>query len=111
MSGLLSDIPHKTAEAIGQEDGMLNVDSSEIAQQGKESVGVARQDCGSPGKVENCQSGVFVGYTSRIGYGLVDRGLFAPEVWFTEPYDKLRKKCGMPQRNRNLKRALLMWRQ
>lgn len=136
LSGLLSDIPHKTsekialtflgteavrcqqnflsrylwddalmlerqqsllAEAIGQEDGMLNVDSSEIAKKGKESVGVARQYCGSLGKVENCQSGVFVGYTSRIGYGLVDRRLFVPEVWFTEPYAERRKKCGMPE--------------
>ena len=85
------------AEAIGEEDGMLNVDSSEIAKKGKESVGVSRQYCGSLGKVENCQSGVFVGYTSRIGYGLVDRGLFVPEVWFTGDYAERRKKCRMPE--------------
>jgi len=85
------------AEAIGQADGMLNVDSSEIAKKGKESVGVARQYCGSLGKIENCQSGVFVGYASRIGYGLVDRGLFVPEVWFTDAYAERRKKCGMPE--------------
>jgi len=136
LSGLLSDIPHKTAEkialtflgteavrcqqnflsrylwddgrmlerhqsllaeAIGEADGMLNVDSSEIAKKGKESVGVARQYCGSLGKRENCQSGVFVGYTSRIGYGLVDRGLFVPEVWFTDVYAERRKRCGMPE--------------
>ncbi len=136
LSGLLSDIDHKTAEkialtflgteavrcqqnflsrylwddvlmlelhqsllaeAIGEADGMLNVDSSEIAKKGKESVGVARQYCGSLGKIENCQSGVFVGYTSRIGYGLVDRRLFVPEVWFTEPYAERRRKCNMPE--------------
>ncbi len=84
-------------EAIGEADAMLNVDSSEIAKKGKESVGVTRQYCGSLGKVENCQSGVFVGYTSRIGYGLVDRRLFVPEVWFTQDYAERRKKCRMPE--------------
>ena len=84
------------ADAIGEEDGMLNVDSTEIAKKGKESVGVARQYCGSLGKRENCQSGVFAGYSSRIGYGLVDRRLFVPEVWFTEPYAERREKCKIP---------------
>jgi SRSO17 transposase len=84
-------------EAIGQQDGMLTVDSSEIAKKGKESVGVSRQHCGSLGKRENCQSGVFLGYSSRSGYGLVDRRLFVPEVWFSEEYAKRRKKCGMPE--------------
>ncbi len=136
LSGLLSDIRHKTAEAIalaflgveavrcqqnflsrylwddtlmlkrhqsliaeeiGEEEGMLSVDSSEIAKKGKESVGVARQYCGSLGKRENCQSGVFIGYSSRIGYCLVDSRLYVPEVWFTDAYAERRKKCGMPE--------------
>lgn len=84
------------AEAVGEEDGMHTVDSSEIPKKGKESVGVARQYCGSLGKRENCQSGVFVGYTSRKGYGLVDRQLYVPQVWFEEQYAERRKKCGIP---------------
>jgi len=85
------------SEAIGEEDGMLNVDSSEIAKKGTESVGVTRQYCGSLGKVENCQSGVFAGYSSRIGYGLVGRRLFVPEVWFTDAYAERRNKCRIPE--------------
>jgi SRSO17 transposase len=84
------------AEAVGEEDGMHTVDSSEIPKKGKESVGVARQYCGSLGKRENCQSGVFVGYTSRKGYGLVDRRLYVPKIWFEEQYAERRKKCGIP---------------
>jgi SRSO17 transposase len=84
------------AEAVGEEDGMHTVDSSEIPKKGKESVGVARQYCGSLGKRENCQSGVFVGYTSRKGYGLVDRQLYVPQVWFGEQYAERRRKCGIP---------------
>ncbi|GFP33517.1 hypothetical protein HKBW3S42_01854, partial [Candidatus Hakubella thermalkaliphila] len=74
------------AEAVGEEDGMHTVDSTEIPKKGKESVGVARQYCGNLGKRENCQSGVFVGYTSRKGYGLVDRRLYVPKIWFEEQY-------------------------
>ncbi len=84
------------AEVVGEEDGMHTVDSSEIPKKGKESVGVARQYCGSLGKRENCQSGVFVGYTSRKGYGLVDRRLYVPKIWFEEQYAERRKKCGIP---------------
>ncbi len=48
------------AKMIGSPDGMINVDSSEFIKKGKESVSVARQYCGAAGKVDNCQSGVFV---------------------------------------------------
>lgn len=85
------------AEAIGQVQGMLTVDSSEIPKKGKESVGVARQYCGNLGKTENCQSGVFVGYTSGIGYGLVDSRLYVPQLWFTDSYAERRKKCSIPE--------------
>ena len=84
------------AEAIRQGDGMLSVDSTEMEKKGKESVGVARQYCGHLGKKENCQSGVFLGYTSDIGYGLVDRQLYLPQSWFTKEYDERRKRCGVP---------------
>jgi SRSO17 transposase len=83
---------------VGPEDeGMLNVDSSEFVKKGTESVGVGRQYCGNLGKVENCQSGVFVGYASEGGYGLLDCQLFLPQHWFTEEYAERRKKCQIPQ--------------
>jgi SRSO17 transposase len=65
-------------------EGMITVDPSEFVKQGKESVGVARQYCGTVGKVENCQSGVFVGYSSKKGYGLLSGRLYMHESWFTE---------------------------
>ncbi|MFZ5437076.1 MAG: transposase [Bacillota bacterium] len=49
---------------LAHEDGVLTVDTSEFPKKGQESVGVARQYCSTLGKVENCQSGVFVGYAS-----------------------------------------------
>jgi SRSO17 transposase len=81
-----------------EDEGMLNVDSSEFAKKGSESVGVARQYCGNLGKLENCQSGVFVGYASERGYGLVDCRLYLPESWLTEEeeYAQRRQKCHIP---------------
>jgi SRSO17 transposase len=58
---------------------------------GKESVGVARQYCGEAGKTENCQSGLFVGYSSKKGYGLLTSQLYMPEIWFSEAYKERRQ--------------------
>lgn len=82
---------------LGDERAVLTVDSSEFPKKGKESVGVARQYCGRLGKVENCQSGVFVGYSSPKGYGLVSCRLYMPECWFTPEYAERRQKCGVPE--------------
>ena len=68
----------------------------QIPKKGKDSVGVARQYCGTVGKVENGQVGVFAGYASRHGYALVDKRLFVPEVWFTDAYATRRTKCLIP---------------
>ena len=86
----------KLVYASGDE-GMVNVDSSEFTKKGKESVGVSRQYCGNMGKVENCQCGVFVGYASERGYGLVDCRLYLPEIWLTEEYADRRHKCQIPE--------------
>jgi len=84
------------AREIASPEGMLSVDSSESRKKGRESVGVARQYCGEMGKVENCQSGVFLGYASEKGYGLLRCRLYMPEVWFTEEYTERRRDTLVP---------------
>lgn len=84
------------AEAMGAPDGVLMFDETGFVKKGQESVGVARQYCGTLGKVENCQVGVFAGYASRQGYALVDKHLFLPDVWFTEAYAARRTACQVP---------------
>jgi SRSO17 transposase len=84
------------AEEMGDPDGVLMFDETGFVKKGKDSVGVARQYCGTLGTVENCQVGVFAGYASRHGYALVDKRLFLPEVWWTEAYAARRTRCNVP---------------
>jgi len=85
------------APLIATPDGMINADASDFLKKGKESVGVARQYCGTAGKVENCQSGVFVGYSSDKGYGLLDGRLYMPKSWFSDEQKKRRKVNMVPE--------------
>ena len=82
---------------LGSPEGMITVDPSEFPKKGNKSVGVTRQYCGRLGKVDNCQSGVFLGYTSQKGYGLIDCRLYMPEKWFSEEYKELRKENLVPE--------------
>lgn len=87
----------EVARLLTDPEGVVSVDSSEVVKKGKDSVAVARQYCGRLGKRENCQSGVYLAYTSTKGYALIDRRLFVPEKWFGQEYEERRKKCKMPQ--------------
>ena len=66
---------------LGAEDAVLVVDETAFVKKGEHSAGVARQYCGTLGKVENCQVGVFLAYGSRKGHALIDRRLYLPEAW------------------------------
>ena len=76
---LLWNYHHLVADEMGAPDGALMFDESGFVKKGTDSVGVARQYCGSLGKVEHCPVGVFAAYASRHGYALVDKRLFMPE--------------------------------
>ena len=81
---------------LGSPDGAIIFDESGFAKKGNDSIGVAKQYCGTIGKVDNCQVGVFAGYVSDSGYCLVDKRLFIPKKWFSEEYRQRRGKCNLP---------------
>src|SRR5437763_14688677 len=68
-------------ERLGAADAVLVIDETAFVKKGRHSAGVARQYCGTLGKVENCQVGVFLAYGSRRGHALIDRRLYLPEAW------------------------------
>ena len=70
------------------------IDESGHEKKGYKSVGVAKQYCGSLGKVENCQVAVYGAYSTGTYYGLCDCSLFLPNIWVK---DKKRcEKAGIP---------------
>src|SRR5262249_45423642 len=86
----------RVAEEMGDPDGVLRFDEPGFVKKGKDSVGVARQYCGTVGTVEHCEVGGCAGYASRQGYALVDKRLFLPEVWWTDAYAARRTRCNVP---------------
>ena len=84
-------------EDMGTADGALIFDETGFLKKGNDSIGVGKQYCGSIGKVENCQVGVFAGYASPYGYTLLDKRLFIPQKWFSDDYKLRRKKCKLPE--------------
>lgn len=84
-------------EDLGSPDGAIIFDETGFVKKGNDSIGVARQYCGSIGKVENCQIGVFAAYVSQYGYSLLDKRVYIPEKWFNEQYKEKREKCKLPE--------------
>jgi SRSO17 transposase len=76
-------------------NGVLVLDETGFVKQGRHSAGVARQYTGTVGKVENCQIGVFLGYASPLGQGLVDRELYLPQEWTNDP--ERCRQAGIPE--------------
>lgn len=58
---------------------MLILDETGFLKKGTYSAGVARQYTGTAGRIENCQVGVFLAYSSRHGTAFIDRALDLPE--------------------------------
>jgi SRSO17 transposase len=72
-------------ETLGAPDAVLVIDETGFLKQGKASCGVARQYTGSAGKITNCQIGVFAAYVSGYGHAFIDRQLYLPKSWASDP--------------------------
>ena len=72
-------------EHLGETKAVLVIDETGFLKKGRHSAGVARQDSGTAGRIENCQIGVFLAYASRHGHALLDRELYVPKEWTDDP--------------------------
>lgn len=75
-------------DTMGDASGMLVIDETGFLKKGTKSVGVQRQYSGTAGRIENCQIGVFLTYTTVVGHTLLDRELYLPKSWTNDP-----KRC------------------
>ena len=94
---MLQTYHQQVANEMGAPEGVMIIDESGFVKKGKDSVGVARQYCGTLGKVDHGQVGVCAAYASRPGYALVDKRLFLPEQWLSDVYATRRTTCAVPK--------------
>jgi SRSO17 transposase len=93
---VIEQIQEEVTKLIGDKTNCsIHIDESGFKKVGKNSVGVKRQYCGRFGKVENCQVGVYLGYTCGNRRTLIDERLYLPEDWANDPIR--REKCGVPE--------------
>lgn len=91
---VLGELRQHVAEELGDPEGVFIFDGSSFAKKGSQSCGVARQWCGSLGKVDNCQVGVFLAYAAPRGKALIDAQLYLTEDWAADR--KRRDKTFVP---------------
>ena len=72
---------------LGDPAGVVVADETGFLKKGVCSAGVQRQYSGTAGRIENCQLGVFLTYTSPRGRALIDRELYLPKTW-TEDHER-----------------------
>ena len=74
-----------TVALLGDKPLIGVIDESGVVKNGPRSVGVKRQYCGRVGKVANCPVGVYLSAVSHREQALLDRELYLPEDWCTDP--------------------------
>ncbi len=91
---VVAELQAYLAERLTAPDAVFVLDETGVPKHGTTSVEVARQDCGTLGKVGTCQVGVCLAYPSLLGSALVDHRLYLPERW---PEDRARcEAAGVP---------------
>jgi len=89
------DLRNHAVEHLGQPDGIFIVDEIGFLKKGSKSAGVSRQYCGTAGRIENCQIGVFLAYQTSRGCVFLDRRLYLPEVWTND--STCCREAGIPE--------------
>src|SRR5712691_78494 len=64
------------APRLSAANGVFVLDETGFPKKGSKSVGVARQYCGTLGKVGNCPLGVFLAYVAARGQAMIDARLY-----------------------------------
>jgi SRSO17 transposase len=69
--------------AIPEREGVLILDATSFPKQGSHSVGVARQYCGTLGKVANCQVAVTAALWTGVRAWMLGAAWYLPDAWLT----------------------------
>jgi SRSO17 transposase len=83
-------------EHFADERAVLIADPTGFAKKGRKSAGVQRQYSGTLGRIDNCQIGTFLAYSTPDGHRvLLDRELYLPEHTWAADRER-RREAGVP---------------
>ena len=85
VEAVRDDIRDYVVDRLGHTGAVLVVDDTGFIKKGVKSAGVQRQYTGTSGKTDNCQIGTFLAYVAPAGHALIDRHLYLPESWISDP--------------------------
>jgi SRSO17 transposase len=75
----------------------LILDESGDKKASQHTLGVSRQYLGRLGKVDLCQMGVYLAYTTPTVTQLVEGELYLPAEWFTQPFEDKRRQLKLDE--------------
>ncbi len=84
VDGVREDLQRYTVKTLGSDTTVAVIDETGFLKKGKKSAGVKRQYSGTAGRVENCQIGVFLAYSTPQGHALIDCELYLPKDWISD---------------------------
>jgi SRSO17 transposase len=106
--GVRDEVRGFVIEQLGDPQAVLVADETGDLKKGTATAGVQRQYTGTAGRIENAQVAVYLGYASPAGYTLVDRELYLPQSWTSDPGRC--KAAGIPQDTGFATKPELAWR-
>ena len=93
--GVRDDLRDYVTTHLGDGDAVLVVDETGDLKKGDCTVGVQRQYTGTAGRIENAQVAVYLTYAGARGHAMIDRELYLPRSWTSDP-DRL-DRAGVPE--------------
>jgi SRSO17 transposase len=79
------DVCEYVVEHLHDPEAVLVVDETGDVKKGVHTVGVQRQYTGTAGRIENSQVAVYLVYAGARGHAAVDRELYLPRSWTSDP--------------------------
>jgi SRSO17 transposase len=93
--GVRDDLRGYVLEHFADPGAVLVVDETGDLKKGTATVGTQRQYTGTAGRTENAQVAVYLAYAAAAGCALIDRALYLPRSWTSDP-DRCRV-AGVPE--------------
>jgi SRSO17 transposase len=93
--GVRDDLRDYVVDHLGDPAAVLVAGETGDLKKGRCTAGVQRQYTGTAGRIENAQVAVYLTYAAPAGHALIDRELYLPKSWASDPARC--RAAGIPQ--------------